>query len=191
MRRGQSYVYFMRQVGGIGPIKIGCSTRPVHRMAELASWSPVDLELLLTVPGDFDLERSIHNCFADLYLHHEWFRAHHRLVSAINRVAAGEALAEVMDLTQRELTLSKKALHWARNPENRLRNSYSHRLNWAEKRTGGAVPEDVCGIMVRWRGYGHDYSAPVIQPTADEIARLDEVLAHPHTHLVFHEGLAA
>ena len=96
-----SFVYFIRQVGGIGPIKIGYSARPKERLSKLQDWSPVPLEVVLTIPGDHKLERNIHECFADLHSHKEWFRAEHRLVRAIAAMADGVPVHEAIDLNAR------------------------------------------------------------------------------------------
>ena len=44
-------VYFLRPVGHLTPIKIGCSLRPENRLETFATWSPLRLEVVATAPG--------------------------------------------------------------------------------------------------------------------------------------------
>ena len=66
-----TFVYFLKPVRKKGPIKIGCSFRPVSRLTAMMSWSPYKLEIVAQIEGDFVLERKIHNCFADSHSHGE------------------------------------------------------------------------------------------------------------------------
>lgn len=95
------YVYFMRPVGQEGPIKIGYSIRPRHRLTDIAQWSPLRLELFLTIDGDLELERNIQDCFADCHSHREWFHASPRLVKALKDIEAGVPVDQAIDLTKR------------------------------------------------------------------------------------------
>ena len=81
-----SFVYFVKPVDATGPIKIGVSGRPKERLSKLLDWSPVALEVVWTIPGNHQLERNIHECFADLHSHKEWFHAAPRLLEAIERL---------------------------------------------------------------------------------------------------------
>lgn len=92
-------VYFIRPVGLPGPIKIGCSSGPEFRVEAIQTWSPMKLELAAMVDGDFDLERQLHNCFADLHFHGEWFHAAPRLLAALDSIAAGVPVEIAVDLT--------------------------------------------------------------------------------------------
>jgi hypothetical protein len=97
----ESYVYFIKPVDATGPIKIGVSGRPKYRLSQLLEWSPVALEVVLTIPGNLALERNIHECFADCHSHKEWFYAAPRLVAAIQALAAGVPVHEAIDLNAR------------------------------------------------------------------------------------------
>jgi hypothetical protein len=55
----------------------------------------------MSIPGTMPLEWNIQDCFADLYLHHEWFRADPRLVAFIDGLKAGRPLHEIIDLNAR------------------------------------------------------------------------------------------
>lgn len=102
------YIYFLRPVGKIGPIKIGFSSDPVGRLGSYMAWSPVALEVIVTTPGNRDLERTIHNCFADCHSHCEWFHPHQRLLTAIKDIKAGVPISKAIDLSdKRGNTLSK------------------------------------------------------------------------------------
>jgi hypothetical protein len=72
------FVYFAR-LGDL--IKIGISKRPEERAYAL------NAELLVTLDGDTDLERSFHEEFADLRERNEWFRAEPRLLERIEALA--------------------------------------------------------------------------------------------------------
>lgn len=190
-----SFIYFIRPEGAAGPTKIGCSGVPEGRLETLAAWSPVPLEIVAKVPGSFDLERNIHQCFADLHSHKEWFRTDPRIDAVVAALNGGRSITEAMDLTDRRGSIkSFKQM----DPNARQRQSYSMRLSWVQRRARTKshyfrLPEDVTAILARWRGYGANYYARTkLPPSAAEIARLDEVLSDPAKHLVAHSlGRAA
>jgi hypothetical protein len=64
-------VYF---VAGARSVKIGHSVFPEARLQQLQTGSPVALRLLGTVPGGVAEERALHERFASLRTHGEWFR---------------------------------------------------------------------------------------------------------------------
>jgi uncharacterized protein (DUF433 family) len=88
-------IYFLRPVGQLGPIKIGCSKEPEGRLAMLAIMSPVRLEIVATVPGTHAEERKLHGMFASQWLHHEWFAASKELLALLDYVQAKGALPEL------------------------------------------------------------------------------------------------
>lgn len=100
MKREQ-FVYFMKPVGQDGPVKIGCSERPNDRLSTFMTWSPIPLEIAATVPGDFALEKNIHECFADQHSHREWFHPSARLTKLIEDLANGVAIRTALDLSDR------------------------------------------------------------------------------------------
>jgi hypothetical protein len=59
------YVYFIKPVGMDGPIKIGCSNIPEHRLVSLSMWSPFPLEIIGKTPGNLKDEGFLHRCFSD------------------------------------------------------------------------------------------------------------------------------
>lgn len=84
-----SSVYFMRPIGMVGPVKIGCSGRPEARLHYYNQISPFELEMAATLPGDQRLEGRFHAMFDHLRTHHEWFRVDAELGRVIAEVRAG------------------------------------------------------------------------------------------------------
>jgi hypothetical protein len=82
----EKHIYFMRPVGQIGPIKIGCSRMPFKRLEMLSIVSPLRLEIIATTPGDHATERRLHGMFASDWLHHEWFAASKGLLAIVEHV---------------------------------------------------------------------------------------------------------
>lgn len=85
----EEFVYFMRPIGGEGPVKIGYSWNPTARLALYSHWSPFPLEIALSIPGAAALEGKLHCHFAHLRTHHEWFRAAPELLQAMDELRAG------------------------------------------------------------------------------------------------------
>lgn len=79
-------VYFVQSVDG-GPIKIGHSIAVSSRLRSLQSSSPTALRLLLQLPGGERLERFLHEAFAEVRLHGEWFSPHESLTRGIAQAA--------------------------------------------------------------------------------------------------------
>jgi hypothetical protein len=94
-----NHVYFMKPIGLDGPIKIGCSHRPKDRLIVFMAWSPIPLEIIAHFPGTLQIEKKIHDCFADHHLHSEWFRASPKLIKAISLLKAGVPVEQAIDLT--------------------------------------------------------------------------------------------
>jgi len=109
------FIYFIRVLRDDGPVKIGCSIYPMNRLVSLTTWCPYPLEIAATVPGDFEVERKVQNCFADLHTHREWFLPDPRLLAAIDRLKAGAALEDAIDLTDARGDV--KAQHYRRRSE--------------------------------------------------------------------------
>lgn len=78
-----SYVYFLRPVGAIGPIKIGFSRDPIARLRSLLAWSPVPLEVIVSVSAPKGAEPWAHKKFASCRLHSEWFAATPELLAFV------------------------------------------------------------------------------------------------------------
>lgn len=88
-------VYFLRPVGQLGPIKIGCSKLPELRLETLTVWSPTRLELICSVPGTHKDERTIHGMFERHHVHGEWFGASKELLALIDHCSLNGELPEL------------------------------------------------------------------------------------------------
>lgn len=95
-------IYFMKPVALAGPIKIGCSYLPNSRLVALSVWSPFELEIIASVPGDFTLERKLHNLFAESRTHREWFRPTKALLSGIAALRAGVPVNDAFGISDND-----------------------------------------------------------------------------------------
>lgn len=109
------YVYFLRRIDKTGPVKIGCSVKPETRLNEFSAWSPYPLEIAASVPGSFELEDNLHDCFFDLHSHYEWFLGSPRIDDLIDKLNAGVPVAEAIDLNDRRGSIKGKVgeARWA------------------------------------------------------------------------------
>lgn len=177
-------VYFIRPIGMKGPVKIGCSYSPEDRMGTLMTWSPFPLEVAASLPGDGRLERRVHGKFAHLHSHREWFREGDDLTAFVAAVASGVPIEDLIDFSIPPHDLRKKSRgHFS--PSRRKYLSYRHRLDWARRRQGDNprqhYPADVYRIIDEWwrSGPRTDW-----EPSAEQLRRLDEVLANFPAHAV-------
>ena len=75
-------IYFVQAEDG-GLIKIGWSIDCEHRLRDMQIGSPVRLKLLVIVPGNRKRERQLHQHWAHLRAHGEWFRPAPELLESI------------------------------------------------------------------------------------------------------------
>lgn len=94
------FVYFIKPIGMDGPVKIGCSDKPVRRLLALSVWSPFPLEVIAVAPGDLGTEKRLHEHFAAERLHSEWFLPSPRLVEACQRLKRNVPLTEAIPLQE-------------------------------------------------------------------------------------------
>lgn len=80
------HIYF---AAALDKIKIGCSVKPIDRIAQVGEWIPFPITLLATMPGSYALEATLHRMFAEEWSHGEWFNASARLSAFVERVAKG------------------------------------------------------------------------------------------------------
>lgn len=186
------FVYFIKPVNYPGPIKIGFSRHPAKRLNGLLLWTPFQLEILHTVPGDRKLEMKIHSHFADLHDHHEWFHPGERLLNAIEAMQGGKSVEESVDLTDLKGRINGRP-NWT--PEQRSRLSYVSRVRWAlakhqqkNRRQHYRLPNDVQEIVSWWVAQA-GLSCPFASP--QQYARLDEFLADPTSQIVVDDKAAA
>lgn len=69
-------------------IKIGYSTSPKSRLADLQTANATRLKLVATIPGDMRKERELHEHFAAHRLEGEWFALHDDLHAYVKGVRA-------------------------------------------------------------------------------------------------------
>lgn len=99
-------IYFLRPVGQIGPIKIGCSVAPDKRLIAIQAWSPLPLELVAICVGKNAHEQNLHARFIADRLHGEWFIWSEELQYVMDHVAShGE-------LPQKYLTVPQCPEEW-------------------------------------------------------------------------------
>ena len=80
-------VYFV-QAGLAGrPVKIGYAQEMCRRIGTLQLGCPEPLEVLLAVGGGRELERELHQRFAHLRIHQEWFRLDLGLMTCIHEMS--------------------------------------------------------------------------------------------------------
>jgi hypothetical protein len=88
-KRDVRKVYFIRQAGVVGPVKIGASSNPPQRLEGLQVWSPVRLEIAAAIAGNYALEARFHNVFLASHSHGEWFHPSPELDATIAAINAG------------------------------------------------------------------------------------------------------
>ncbi|MCO5129765.1 MAG: GIY-YIG nuclease family protein [Xanthobacteraceae bacterium] len=173
-----SYIYFIKPEGMTGPIKIGCSSVPLGRLSNLSTWSPFALEIVATVEGGQQLERNIHECFADLHSHREWFHAGPRLIEAIGKIKSGVPVERAINLSHRIGSIRKGRCGGANwDDQTRQKMSVLHRVRFALKRIGvdnGRIIPTTLKDVVR--------ASEVRMLTADERAKLDAFIANPQQY---------
>ena len=82
-----SVVYFV-QAGLAGrPVKIGYAQEMCRRIGNLQLGCPEPMEVLLAVGGGRDLEGELHQRFAHLRIHQEWFRVDIDLLTCIHEMS--------------------------------------------------------------------------------------------------------
>lgn len=74
-------IYFIRAVGVDGPVKIGLTVEPVHRLRELQTGHAEELGLVRLIEGGRPQERWLHKHYAGSRVRGEWFRFHHSMLT--------------------------------------------------------------------------------------------------------------
>lgn len=82
-------VYFTRQTGTQGPVKIGFSENVPNRLRLLAAAHRFPVELLASIDGERDLEFRFHARFEASHLGGEWFAWSPELQATVNAIAVG------------------------------------------------------------------------------------------------------
>jgi hypothetical protein len=128
------YIYFMRATSGEGPIKIGCSDKPRRRLIGCTIWSPVPLSIIAQTEGGFFHERAIHDKFASLRLHGEWFTASDELEAFVAAITAGSSLEQL------GIVPSDKRAGNQRCKNARAKQALTVKLTFARKAAEGVNP---------------------------------------------------
>lgn len=183
------FIYFARPVGMDGPIKIGCSAKPISRLKVLASWSPFELEFIGTAPGSFDDEAFLHKRFSDLHTKREWFMSSPLLRATIEAILAGKSVREACAGLPEKMPLRNQKRPIPTD-DRKLFLYYGNRVRAARdalwKYRDGVTyrePSDVKAILHNWRCDRANGHLP-IPPSLEQIARLEEFIADPKKHSV-------
>lgn len=85
MMNPNGYVYFVGPVDWrVGRVKIGFTNNPPrNRMQTFQTGSPYPLEVYAFLPATYDFERMLHETFAPLRSHGEWFHMDGRLLALV------------------------------------------------------------------------------------------------------------
>ena len=81
--RDDSPVVYAIRMGFTGPIKLGYTNDLRRRLVELQVGSPVELRVLLAMPGCLDDETALHVRFKPDLLRGEWYRPSETLLAWI------------------------------------------------------------------------------------------------------------
>lgn len=81
MSKNCGYVYFIKSKD---KVKIGYSTNIKRRIKELSICNPEKLELIYFIPGNKNLEWSLHNRFDFQHIRGEWFQLYPEIQLWIN-----------------------------------------------------------------------------------------------------------
>lgn len=176
-----SFVYFIKPVNMPGPIKIGCSQKPDGRLDSINAWCPFKLEMLVSIPGTFDLETRLHKCFAEYHTHGEWFSENDKLTQGINALKAGVPVEEAFDLSVlgNSIWPAKRKNAWT--PEARKRRGLMAKVFWSLRRMQKNCPDGVwftepAHIQEIW-----DRSHKTKELTSEDISQIETFLASPET----------
>lgn len=77
-RNGLRGVVYFLSAPSVNRVKIGTSARLDARIAEIGTWSPVDLEVMGTVTGGLHLEHAMHEALSTFRARGEWFEVNER-----------------------------------------------------------------------------------------------------------------
>jgi hypothetical protein len=109
-------VYFI-EAGEGGPIKIGVAADVNARLRDLQVANPVDLKLIVSIPGGYDEERALHQQFRTERVSGEWFRGNGN-VRAFAESLIGKPEAEIVPIVK---IAKPKATKRAKGQERRKR----------------------------------------------------------------------
>lgn len=99
-------VYFAKSLG-TGHIKIGRTAALRRRAGALAHLSPGGVEIVATTPGGADLERDLHQRFAEYRANGEWFRPEAPILETIQAIKEGRFVTPPPRIEEDESTLPR------------------------------------------------------------------------------------
>lgn len=177
--RNSCFVYFIKPVGQLGPIKIGCSQWPDVRLATINTWSPFPLELLVSIPGSRELERKLHQCFSARHSHGEWFHPDEALVAGIEALKNEVPVEQAFDLSNlgESIWLKKRPIQWTDGM--RVRRGYLTKVSFAMKRLNRGAPQHVVYLQPKDIRDIFQSSYEAKSLTKEQISRLEEFLKQP------------
>lgn len=141
-------IYFFRPVGLKGPIKIGSSEAPRTRLEQMAVWSPFELEMIGSIPGEISDERFLHDGLAESHRHREWFDATSIVLRAVEEAIDDGSLERVRSWLKPSGKIRAYGTSY-RSPEMAQYRRYLSRVNTKERK-GERPPPIVTAILSRW-----------------------------------------
>ena len=145
-------IYFIRSGGYV---KIGVSVRPWDRLSTLQIGNPEPLEMIAIMPGEYDVEATLHGQFSSDRINGEWFRLSPEIGAAIQpyRVAARRQPVPAPAVAGAPATRAGpggKARGW-RIEFNRRKTASGYIFHWVYRFGSGKDRRTVYGGMVpRW-----------------------------------------
>lgn len=161
MKNAPCFVYFIKPVDADGPIKVGCSTFPPARLAALQTWSPVDLEIISHFEGSKEIERAIHERFAQWQVRGEWFEPVKALTDLAYGIRDGGKLDDLVDLSAVTGKLFRRPN--AKSEQAKIVGSFKRRVDAARLYASGVsgrnvvLPGHVASILNSAGGYRQEY----------------------------------
>lgn len=90
-------IYFVQAVDG-GPIKIGFSRNPEHRLRGLQTGSPKELRIIALIPNKTrQLEREFHQHLAEHRMSGEWFEDHNEVYKIVGKASSRAPIIRIED----------------------------------------------------------------------------------------------
>lgn len=178
----EGFVYFVRPVGMLSPIKIGFSKAPQLRLRALMTWSPYPLEIVVTVAAEMKMERTLHSCFSKSHTHREWFVASKPLLNGIDMLLEGVPIQKAFDLSKKQGNIIANAAMKKRP----IPDYVLERVRWKRK-LDKAYYVDPNTKKTLWPpnrlfDIFRDCSNNKRSMTAEEIATFENVLGNPQDH---------
>lgn len=134
----KSFVYFVA-TNDRSKIKIGCSAVPPHRLAHLAAWSPLPLDILAAVEGVYEDERALHTRYLAQHSHKEWFHSSPQMLADIAAIAHLNELPLSFRGKKGQPNSLPRDNTVRNSPEWRAKVSVIHKERWARERRHRAI----------------------------------------------------